>query len=315
MARTSFDPTAAAATAVDARGVTVRYGAKTAVDGVDFSVGAGEIVAVIGPNGAGKTSLIECIEGLRAQSAGEISVAGLRPAHDRAQMAQLVGVQLQDSAYPARIRVDELCRLFASFYPDPLDPHELLEEFGLADKRKSQVTKLSGGQRQRLSLALALIGKPQIVFLDELTNGLDPQSRRRVWDSLRRRNDDGLTIVLTSHYMDEVEYLCDRVAVMLSGKLVAVDTVAGLIEAYADGKGRIVVENAAAREVMREELADLGAGVRLIPTGTRLQVDVTDPALQQSVEDVLAAHGAKRRQIGSSLEDVYIALTDANEVQ
>ncbi|QSB06867.1 ABC transporter ATP-binding protein [Natronoglycomyces albus] len=248
---------------VKAHGVTVRYGPKVAVDDVDFEVYPGEVMGLIGPNGAGKTSLVECIEGLRRASAGSITVAGLDPVADRAKLARVLGVQLQDSVYPTRIKVFEICDLFASFYPDAEDPEVLLEEFQLSDKRKATITKLSGGQRQRLSLVLALLGKPEVVFLDELTNGLDPQSRRSVWKGLKKRNKAGLTIVLTSHYMDEVTNLCDRVSVLIDGKVVVVDTVPGLLATY--GSQAVANVEDASGEASLEDVYLYLAGADAVP--------------------------------------------------
>ncbi|CAM3421773.1 ABC transporter ATP-binding protein [Stackebrandtia soli] len=295
--------------AITATGVTVRYGSKVAVDNVDFSVAAGQIVGLIGPNGAGKTSLMECIEGLRKSSAGDIRVLGVDPVRDRTAMARIAGVQLQDSAYPTRTRVDELCTLFAGFYQDPADPDELLEQFGLTEKKRSQVTKLSGGQRQRLSLVLSLIGKPEIVFLDELTTGLDPEARRTVWDGLRRRNEEGLTIVLSSHHMEEVEYLCDRVSVIVAGSIVATGSVAELIAAHATGGERIIVEDAASHGALREALVELGDGVTVTPAGNRIQVDIDDASLRDRVTALFDEHSAVSRAVTASMDDVYVALT------
>lgn len=292
--------------AIDATGVTVRYGSKVAVDNVDFAVDAGTVVGLIGPNGAGKTSLMECIEGLRSPAAGRIRVHGIDPAADRTTMARLAGVQLQDSAYPTRARVDEVCALFAGFYPKPLDWRELLDQFELTDKARAQVTKLSGGQRQRLSLVLALVGDPSMVFLDELTTGLDPEARRMVWDGLRRRNEAGLTVVLTSHHMDEIEYLCDRVNVMVDGRIVAAGTVSELIDAHAGGTERLVVDNPGTE--LRGALEKLG-DVTVTPTGGRLRVEVRDAALSEAVAAAIAAADATGRAITATMDDVYVALT------
>lgn len=296
--------------AISAEGVTVRYGTKVAVDNVDFRVDAGDVVGLIGPNGAGKTSLLECIEGLRKPATGAIGVFGVDPLRNRTAMAALAGVQLQDSAYPPRVNVDELCRLFAGFYTDPDDVDALLAQFELSDKRKTQVTKLSGGQRQRLSLILALLGRPKIVFLDELTTGLDPEARRMVWNGLRERNNDGLTVVLTSHHMDEVEYLCDRVCVMVDARIVDSGTVAELIERHAAGSTRIVVENGAGDTKLREDLQRLGDAVTQTPAGNRLQVDVADSGMTEKVDAVLSERKATSRHVTASMDDVYVALTD-----
>lgn len=294
--------------AIVAEGVTVRYGDKTAVNNVDFQVGVGEIVGLIGPNGAGKTSLLECVEGLRKPASGTISVFGVDPLRNRTAMAAVAGVQLQDSAYPPRVRVDELCRLFAGFYSDAADYSTLLKQFELSEHHKAQVTKLSGGQRQRLSLVLALIGNPTIVFLDELTTGLDPEARRMVWNGLRERNDAGLSIVLTSHHMDEVEYLCDRVSVMVEGRFVDTGTVAELIERHASAT-RIVVERGASDTGLRDELAAMGSPVSATTAGTRMHIDVDDTELATTIDRLLSDRGLSSRRTTSSMDDVYVALT------
>jgi ABC-2 type transport system ATP-binding protein len=294
---------------VEVRGLTVAYGELVAVDAVDLTVAPGEVLGIIGPNGAGKTSLLECVEGLRRPRSGKIRVAGLDPLADRTRMTALAGVQLQHAAYPPRVTVGELCRLFAGFYKHPADYRQLLAEFGITGQRRQQVTKLSGGQQQRLSLVLALLGRPRIVFLDELTTGLDPAARRGVWEGLRARNDAGLTVVITSHHMEEVEYLCDRVAVMVGGKLVADGSVSALIETHAGGTERLVVEDVADHPTLRRELEQIGGGVRVTPAGNRLRVDISEPALRGRVSELLGRCAATSRQLGASLEDVYLALT------
>lgn len=300
---------ATAGAAVEVSGLTVRYGAVLAVDAVDLTVSSGEVVGIVGPNGAGKTSLLECVEGLRRPSAGTVRVAGSDPATDRRRVTAHVGVQLQHSAFPTRARVDEMCRLFSSFYRAPADYRELLEQFGLTPHVRQPVTKLSGGQQQRLSLVLALLSRPRVVFLDELTTGLDPAARRGVWEGLRKRNDDGLTVVITSHYMDEVEHLCDRVVVMRDGRVVAEGSVGALIAAHAGTNERLVVDEVGDDSDLREALAALGPGVHVTPVGNRLQVDVTDPASRSAVTELLAQRRAVSRPIGASLEDVYLHLT------
>jgi len=294
-------------TLVEVEGVTVRYGDLTAVDDVSLTVAPGEIVGVIGPNGAGKTSLLECIEGLRRPSAGRIRVDGIDPLADRTTMVRIAGVQLQHSSYPPRTSVEEICRLFAALYSPRPDYRPLLDEFGLADKRRAQVTKLSGGERQRLSLVLALLGDPKVVFLDELTTGLDPNARRSVWEALRSRNHAGLTVVITSHFMEEVEYLCDRVAVLVRGRLVACDSVAALIRTHAPGV-RLLVEGAADDQELRAAL-EKSAKVRVIPSGSRLIVRVPDDEARGQVDRVLADYADRTRTLPVSMEDVYVELT------
>lgn len=294
---------------IEAREVTVRYGEVLAVNGVDLTVAPGEVVGIIGPNGAGKTSLLECIEGLRSPDEGVIRVGGLDPVADRAQMTRLAGVQLQHATYPPRVRVNELCQLFASLYPQPADYRQLLEEFGMAEHARRPVTKLSGGQQQRLSLVLALLGRPRVVFLDELSTGLDPAARRGVWEGLRSRNDAGLTTIITSHHMDEVEYLCDRVVVLVKGEKVADDTVTKLIQAHAADVSRVVVEDTGDNPDLRRALEQIGDGVRVMPAGNRLHIDVAGPQGQAAVAALLNQRGLVSRQRGASLDDAYMSLT------
>ena len=200
------------------------YGATVAVDDVSFTVQQDEIFGILGPNGAGKTTTAECIEGLRTPDRGTIRVLGLDPRRDRAELTQRLGVQLQDSQLPDRLRVAEALRLYSSFYRDPADWHALTDALGLAGQSKTMFGKLSGGQKQRLSIALALVGSPQVAVLDELTTGLDPQARRDTWALIEGVRSRGVTIVLVTHFMEEAERLCDRVALIDAGRVVAVDT-------------------------------------------------------------------------------------------
>ncbi len=180
-----------------------RYGEFVAVDDLSFSVQSGEIFGIIGPNGAGKTTTVECISGLRTQDSGSISVYGLSPQHDRAKIREFVGVQLQQSALPPRLKVGEALDLFAAYYPTPLDPQELLGYLGIKHLSRAAFKNLSGGEKQRVSIALALVGDPKIAILDELTTGLDPEARRGTWSLIQRIRERGLTVILVTHYMDE----------------------------------------------------------------------------------------------------------------
>lgn len=188
----------------------------------------GEIFGVVGPNGAGKTTTVECVVGLRIPDAGTIHVLGLDPREERTRLRECVGVQLQESVLPPRLKVWEVLDLYGSFYREPADPVRLMEVLGLTAKRDVYVKKLSGGQKQRLSVALALIGRPRIAVLDELTTGLDPQARRDTWELIEGVRDRGVTMILVTHFMDEAERLCDRIAVIDAGKIVAIDTPEGL---------------------------------------------------------------------------------------
>jgi ABC-2 type transport system ATP-binding protein len=205
-----------------------RYGDRVAVDGVSFSVDRGEIFGILGTNGAGKTTTVECLQGLRRADAGTLSVLGLDPATDRAALTRRVGVQLQESRLPPKLRVREALELFASFYPNPADVGVLLDRLNLRDHARSYFGKLSGGQKQRVSIALALIGNPELAILDELTTGLDPHARRDTWKLVEAIRDAGVTVLLVTHFMDEAERLCDRVAIFDAGHVVATGTPAEL---------------------------------------------------------------------------------------
>ncbi len=206
------------------------YGKIKAVDGVSFSVYENEIFGMVGPNGAGKTTTIECIEGLKKQDAGVIEVLGLNPSTNREKIYEHIGVQLQETNYQDRIKVYEICELFTSLYKEPLNYSELLKRFDLYEFENHYVMKLSGGQKQKLSIILALISNPKIIFLDELTTGLDPKARRDMWQIVKELRSEGRTIFLTTHYMEEAEELCDRVAIVDEGRIIALDTPEGLIE-------------------------------------------------------------------------------------
>jgi ABC-2 type transport system ATP-binding protein len=206
-----------------------RYGHKVAVEDVSLRVEPGEIFGILGTNGAGKTTTVEMIAGLRRPGRGTVSLLGLDPRRDRAQVRQVLGVQLQESYLHGALTVSELIGLYRSFYPDPRPADELVELVGLEEQRRVRFEKLSGGQQQRLSIALALVGRPRVVILDELTTGLDPRARRRMWTTIERLRDEGVTIVLVSHAMEEVERLCDRVALLDAGRVVAIETPAGLV--------------------------------------------------------------------------------------
>jgi ABC-2 type transport system ATP-binding protein len=206
-----------------------KYGELTAVNGISFEVQEGEIFGMVGPNGAGKTTTIEILEGLRKPDSGSVRVLGVDPQDHGRFLREHTGIQLQQSILPDRMRVWEALDLYSSFYPDPVDWEKLLVELGLAEKRNTAFTKLSGGQKQRLFVALALLPNPDLVFLDELTTGLDPQARRVIWNLVRDIRDQGTTVFLTTHFMDEAENLCDRVAILVCGEVVALDTPAALI--------------------------------------------------------------------------------------
>ena len=233
--------------AVRCDGLRKRYGDVVAVDDLTVHVRRGEFFGLLGPNGAGKTTTIEILEGLLTPDAGEVEVLGLGWKRDQRELRQRLGIQLQETQLPEKLTVEETLRLFRSFYPRGRTVEDLLQVVELEGKRGSRVGKLSGGQKQRLSLACAMAGNPDLLFLDEPTTGLDPHSRRQLWDTLRRFRDEGGTMVLTTHYMDEAETLCDRVAIVDHGRVIALGTPTDLIAALAAPK--VVVRNGTLEDV------------------------------------------------------------------
>ncbi len=206
------------------------YGDFKAVKGVSFAVKKGEVFGILGPNGAGKTTTLEMMEGMRDITSGTIEVNGINVADEPYAVKEIIGVQLQSSSFFERLSLVEILHLFSNLYAENKDPMELLEEVDLKEKAKNQVKELSGGQKQRFSIAAALVNDPIVLFLDEPTTGLDPQARRNLWDLVKQIQASGKTVILTTHYMDEAEYLCDRIAIMDEGKIVALDTPQKLIE-------------------------------------------------------------------------------------
>src|SRR3954451_10169866 len=233
---------------ISVRGLRKSYGDRPVVDGLDLDVGEGEIVGLIGANGAGKTTTVECIQGLRRPDAGVIRVLGLDPARDATRLRQLVGSQLQDSALPDRLRVGEAVELFAG--PGARDGTELLERFDLAARRRSPFAGLSGGERQRLFLVLALLSRPRLVILDELTQGLDPAARRSVWSAVAQLQQDGTTVLLVTHELDEAEVLCGRVIALRSGRVLDAGPPAELVRRHA-GWARMAFTSAVTPELLR----------------------------------------------------------------
>jgi ABC-2 type transport system ATP-binding protein len=212
---------------IEVSGLRKTYRGTVAVQDVSFTVDRGEIFGILGPNGAGKTTTVECIAGLRKPDGGTITVLGLPPSNP--DLRRRVGIQLQESQLQEKMTVREALELYSAFYPEPADWRQLAIELGLTDKLRTRFGKLSGGQKQRLSIALALIGNPEIAILDELTTGLDPQARRDTWDLIESIRDRGVTVLLVTHFMEEAERLCDRLAVIDAGRVIALDTPAGLV--------------------------------------------------------------------------------------
>jgi ABC-2 type transport system ATP-binding protein len=285
------------------------YGPTVAVDDVSLSVAEGEIFGVLGPNGAGKTTTAECVIGLRIPDAGSIRVMGLDPATDREALHQIVGAQLQASAFPAKLKVGEIIDLYRSFYRHPADVDELIDALGLAGKRNAYFRSLSGGQKQRLSVVLALVGQPRVAVLDEMTTGLDPQARRDAWQVIETMRDRGVTILLVTHFMEEAERLCDRVALIDRGRVVALDTPAGLAAQARGGKQVRFTPSATFDDRLLLELPEVTAvehsGSHVVVTGTGELVNV--------VILTLAAAGVTARGVeldNSTLEDAFVKLTD-----
>ncbi len=293
-------------TVIEVRHLRKTYGETVAVRDVSFTVEAGEIFGILGPNGAGKTTTVESISGLRRPDGGTIEVLGREPGDK--SLRHDVGVQLQESQLPDKLLVREALDLYASFYPDPADWRALTRELGLADKLATPYAKLSGGQKQRLSIALALIGNPQIAILDELTTGLDPQARRDTWDLIESVRDSGVTIVLVTHFMEEAERLCDRLAVIDHGEVVALDTPGGLV-AGMDTEQRIRFRpSAPVDDALLSGLPEVrsvhrhGSQVEVVGTGNLLH----------AVTSVLAVHqiiAADLRIEQASLDDAFVRLT------
>jgi ABC-2 type transport system ATP-binding protein len=285
-----------------------RYGSATAVADISFDVRRGEIFGIVGPNGAGKTTTVELLQGLRRPDAGHVEVLGLDPQRDVAAIRQRVGTQLQSAVLPDRMKVWEALDLYATYYVDPADPAQLLADWDLAGKRNASFESLSGGQRQRLFIALALIGSPELVFLDELTTGLDPQARRLTWDHIRAIRAKGVTVVLVTHFMDEAETLCDRIAVIDDGRVVALDTPARL--ARRAGAAQQVRFTAPAGFSPRW-LAGVAGVERVDHSGDAVTVTGSGPLLAR-VATALATHDAAPDDLTvhrSSLEDAFLTLT------
>ena len=283
------------------------YGSTVAVDDVSFDVEEGEIFGILGPNGAGKTTTVECVQGLRDADGGDVRVLGLDPATEAPELRQRIGAQLQDSALPGRLRVAESLELFGAFARHPVDRDQLLARWRLTEMRDQSFDSLSGGQRQRLFIALAFVNDPEVVFLDELTQGLDPQARRATWDLVREIRADGTTVVLVTHFMDEAEQLCDRVAVVDSGRVVALDTPQGLI----DGLGLPSVVRFTTSESDLAWLEQLDVVESVVRTGATVEVRGTGPLLALVAAE-LVSNGITPLDLRvdrPTMEDAFLALT------
>jgi len=284
------------------------YGTLAAVDDVSLSVAEGEIFGILGPNGAGKTTTVECAIGLRNADSGTVRLLGLDPRTERDEVREIVGVQLQTGAQPAKLRVGEILEEYQSFYREPADVGELMDVLGLTAKRGDYYRTLSGGQRQRLSVALALVGRPRIAVLDEMTTGLDPQARRDTWELIEGIRGRGVTIVLVTHFMEEAERLCDRVALIDNGRVVALDTPAALAERARGGKTMRFRPSAPFDDRL---LTGLPAVTALEHAGQHVVVTGTGE-LVNAVILTLHAAGVTARDVqldSSNLEDAFVKLT------
>jgi ABC-2 type transport system ATP-binding protein len=301
----------AVSTAIACRGLVKRYGTVTAVDGLDLEVCSGECLGLLGPNGAGKTTTVEILEGLIAPDAGVVEVLGQRWERDGRELRQRLGIQLQETLLPEKLTALEVLTLFRSFYTQGAEPGEVLRQVGLEEKAGTWVRKLSGGQQQRLSLACALVSAPEILFLDEPTTGLDPQARRSIWDIVAEFRQRGGTVLLTTHYMEEAERLCDRVAILDHGRAIAAGTPAELIGTL--GAEHVVEFEIEQGSVEEPVLAAL-AGVRAVAReegAIRLTVSEVHRAIP-ALLDELKRQGVTLSRLTThhaSLEDVFVGLT------
>lgn len=293
---------------IEVKQLTVQYGNKIAVDDITFDVKENEIFGIIGENGAGKTTTTECIEGIRKFNKGSISIDGLDVKAHLRDIQKIIGVQLQETNYPKRIKVKELCELFSSFYNHPLDYKDLLNQFNLEEFKDKYVETLSGGQKQRLTIILALLHQPKVIFLDELTTGLDPRSRRNMWDFILHLKENGATIVMTTHFMEEAEYLCDRVAVLNQGKIVALDTVPNLIKKLDyEEKVRFITKGS-----FDEAILDIKEATKVVRLGKEIVI-YGEKGVSDLVRRQLDQHQVTYLHYRSSLpnlEDVFFEFTN-----
>ncbi|MYE54809.1 MAG: ABC transporter ATP-binding protein [Chloroflexi bacterium] len=297
-------------TVIQVKGLTKHYGDLKAVDGISFGVERGEVFGILGPNGAGKTTTLECIEGLLEPTSGTTGVLGIDTQRDPQRVKERIGVQLQASAYFDYLTLKEILDLFGMFYDRRVEPLELLEQVNLADRANTTVNKLSGGQQQRFTIAATLVNDPEVVFLDEPTTGLDPQARRSLWEFVQEINEAGRTVVLTTHYMEEAEFLCDRIAIMDRGKIVALDTPVKLVRSLpVPYQIRLGPECLPYLDEMRR-LAAVQDAVGEDSTARLLSADasITVPALMEwaAGSDVKLTH---LEVVPSNLEDVFLSIT------
>jgi ABC-2 type transport system ATP-binding protein len=293
---------------IEVQNLRKQYGATVAVDNISFNVQQGEIFTIVGPNGAGKSTTVESIMGLRQPDQGTIRVLGMDPQKDEHNLRQRIGIQLQQAALPERLKVWEALNLYSAFYNKTVPWEKLVDNWGLTEKRNTNFKNLSGGQKQRLFIALALLNDPELVFLDELTTGLDPQARRATWDAVRAIRDQGKTVVLVTHFMDEAEELADRIAIIDQGNIVALDTPQALIQnLHADTRVRFTSYNGYDPELLRRV-----DGVTEVEQRGKQVIVQGNGALLAHVATALAEHNIAPTDLRveqANLEDVFLALT------
>ncbi|MFD6431872.1 ABC transporter ATP-binding protein [Streptomyces venezuelae] len=296
---------------IEVHGLKKAYGGRTVVDDVSFAVEEGEIFGILGPNGAGKTTTVECVEGLRVPDSGVVRVAGLDPAVDHERLTLLLGAQLQQSELQPKLTVREALELYAAFYPDPADWRPLAERLRLTDKLDSRFGKLSGGQKQRLFIALSLIGNPRVVVLDELTTGLDPRARRDTWELIEDVRDRGVTVLLVTHFMEEAQRLCDRIAVIDKGRVAALDTPSGLISRSASSTVMSFTPSAPLDERV---LAALPAVTSVEERDGRYTLHGTDETVDAAITLLARRHitALQLRVADATLDDAFLDLTGAS---
>jgi len=293
---------------IEVQNLRKQYGSTVAVDNISFNVQQGEIFTIVGPNGAGKSTTVESIMGLRQPDQGTIRVLGLDPQKDEHELRQRIGIQLQQAALPERLKVWEALNLYSGFYDKTVPWEKLLHDWGLAEKRNTNFKNLSGGQKQRLFIALALLNDPELVFLDELTTGLDPQARRATWDAVRAIRDQGKTVVLVTHFMDEAEELADRIAIIDQGNIVALDTPQALIQnLHVETRVRFTNTNGYDPQLLRRV-----NGVTEVEQRGKQVIVQGNGALLAHVATALAEHNVTPTDLRveqANLEDVFLALT------
>ncbi|MEV5767982.1 ABC transporter ATP-binding protein [Micromonospora sp. NPDC052213] len=299
---------------VEVNGLSKSYMGRRVVDDVGFAVEEGEIFGILGPNGAGKTTAVECVEGLRVPDAGSIRVAGLDPLRDHRELTLLLGVQLQSSELQANLTVAEALQLYSAFYPTPASWEPLTEQLGLDRLMDQRFGKLSGGQKQRLFIALALLGRPRVVVFDELTTALDPRARRDTWALMRDVRDSGVTILLVTHFMEEAQHLCDRIAVFDRGRIVALDSPSGLIRRT---DSPTVISFRPSAPLPDTQLQALPGATSVTNHGDRLVIVGTDETAN-AVIGMLAHHqviAAELRVVDATLDDAFLNLTGRAQPQ